>query len=459
MVEKINVFISRNINFFLLIVFSSLILLRLPNVILYGRFLQEEGVVFFAYAWHFPEWSSLWRPFGGYLNFGANISTFLAVHFVKSNIISLFYATYITILFSFFFQIQSAVIILWGKAPWLNSKYIKSILLLVIALCPFSEEVWLNVLHVQYQLILCCGLILALDTPKKNIVWLYQGFILLFAPLCGPGAIALGPLFLLRSLWEKSLPRLLQNIILGMGSLVQLLLFFSHSVVRGNFLNPFTLFSIILVRLGVYPLLGAGFGRAMGNLFSLHYGHYNFTVCIFYFISIFYFCFLIYLSIKYRNIAVFWFIGVALTLALISFGGGMISTSVSSWFNAKDGERYGFIPLVFLEMSVVILAFNLRGNSKYFARLICVLMIFVGLKSYFKPIESIKSGPDWKQQVKIWQHDHAHIVEVWGWPLPFGMNLSDVNRRCPVVSLKTASYNDPTYCETNWIAHVLALPR
>ncbi|MFT9069650.1 MAG: hypothetical protein ABF446_05070, partial [Acetobacter orientalis] len=75
------------------------------------------------------------------------------------------------------------------------------------------------------------------------------------------------------------------------------------------------------------------------------------------------------------------------------------------------------------------------------------------------PIYSIEFGPDWRREVKTWRYDHSYPLKVWGWPPSSGMNLADVDLRCPEVSLKTASYNDPTYCETNWIAHVLALPR
>ncbi|MFT8475435.1 MAG: hypothetical protein ABF659_09240 [Acetobacter orientalis] len=451
--------VEKTKNIFMLICFSLLIFLRLPNVILNGRFYSEEGMIFFAYAWHFPSCISLWRPFAGYLNLAANASTFLDAYLVRSNFISLETAPYITIIIAFLFQIQSAIIILWGKAHWLNAKYIKPLLLLVIALCPFSEEVWLNVLHIQYQLILCCGLILALDTPKGLGFWLYQGFILIFAPLCGPGAIALGPLFLLRSVLDKSWFRFLQTILLGLGSLIQLSLFFSHSIVRGNFLNPFTIISILFMRMGIYPVFGSGFGRFLAKLFEYYHNNGGLYQIIIYSIGVLFFFILFFLAWRYKNISVCWFIGVALSIAIISFGGGMISASANSWFNARDGERYGFIPLVFWEMAVIVLFCNTVKKTKYFFGSICFLMIFVAFKSYIKPIYSIEFGPDWRREVKTWRYDHSYPLKVWGWPPSSGMNLADVDLRCPEVSLKTASYNDPTYCETNWIAHVLALPR
>lgn len=445
-------------NIIILFVFSILIVMRLPDVFLRGRFDAEEGMVFFAYAWHFPVWSSLWRPFAGYLNLGANASTFLDASLVRSGFISLEHAPYLTSAIALFFQMQAAVIILWGKANWLCGKYIRPLLLLTIALCPFSEEVWLNVMHIQYQLILCCGLILALDTPKNFLGWVYQAILLILAPLCGPGAIALGPLFLLRSVYDKSLPRFYQTIFLGLGSILQLSFFFTQSVVRGHFLNPFTLLSIIFVRIGIYPFFGSVLGRKVGHIALESYSGNGLAWYGFCSFSLIYFFFLIFLAWKYRKISVVWFIFTCLILAIISFGGGMISSDASSWFNAKSNERYGFIPLAFLEMAFVVIVSNVKGKHKNLLRGMCLLMLFIGFKSYIKPISFVSSGPDWKEQVRLWRNDHNYPLKVWTWASFSGVDLSDANRTCPKVSLKAASYEDPTYCETNWIAHVLSLP-
>ncbi|MFT8542898.1 hypothetical protein [Acetobacter sp.] len=44
--------------------------------------------------------------------------------------------------------------------------------------------------------------------------------------LCGPGAIVLGPLFLLRSIVDRSASRFYQTVFLGLGSVIQLSCFF-----------------------------------------------------------------------------------------------------------------------------------------------------------------------------------------------------------------------------------------
>ncbi|WP_048840070.1 hypothetical protein [Acetobacter orientalis] len=456
--KKFSIIGSNKKNIVIILLFALFVVFRLPNVVLQGRFLAEEGAVFFAYAWHFPAWKAVWRPFAGYLNLGANASTALDASLVKAGWVSLENAPYVTTGIAFFFQMQAAVIILWGKADWLCGKYIKPALLFVIAFCPFSEEVWLNVMHIQYQLILCCGLILAINTPKNFWVWFYQALLLVLAPLCGPGAIVLGPLFLLRSIIDKSVSRMCQTIFLGLGSIVQLFLFFSPSVVRGHFLNPLTLCSILFVRTGVYPILGSSISRRIGQIIIQSYNENGLLWYSFSLISVCYFLFLLYISWRYRNISAGWLLVSGFLLAVVSFGGGMISSDANSWFDGKDGERYNFIPLVFFEMALLIITSNVSKNYRTILKVLCVVMLLVCVSSYIKPIGIVRSGPDWKQQVQLWRGDHMRPLEIWGWPISWAMNLSDITLSCPAVSLKAASYEDPTYCETNWIAHVLGLP-
>ncbi|MFT8672391.1 hypothetical protein [Acetobacter orientalis] len=446
-------------NIIILVLFSVFIILRLPNVVFHGRFLAEEGVVFFAYAWHFPTWAAIWRSFAGYLNLGANAFTFLDVSLIKAGWVSLENAPYVTTAAAFLFQIQPAIIILWGEANWLCSKYIKPALLFVIAFCPFSEEVWLNVMHIQYQLILCCGLILAVNVPKNIFVWFYQALLLVSAPLCGPGAIVLGPLFLLRSIVDRSASRFYQTVFLGLGSVIQLSCFFSSSVVRGHFLNPLTLSSVIFVRTGIYPFLGSAISKKISYFVLQSYNANGLFWNFFSLISIFCFLFLSCIAWRYRQISAGWLIFSGLSLALVSFGGGMIASDASAWFDARNGERYNFIPVVFFEMALFVVMFNSVGEYRFFLKPLCILMLLVGVSSYIKPIGIEKTGPDWKQQVQLWRNDHRHPLEVWGWPASWAMDLSDTTQSCTTVSLKAASYEDPTYCENNWIAHVLALPR
>ncbi len=54
------------------------ICLRMPEIILKGRFWAEEGNIFFRNAWLLPPMRALLNPYGGYLNLAANGGTLAA---------------------------------------------------------------------------------------------------------------------------------------------------------------------------------------------------------------------------------------------------------------------------------------------------------------------------------------------------------------------------------------------
>ena len=68
----------------LLALFVLIVIMRLPLVWANGRFLGEEGAVFFAFAWHHGTIEALFRSFGGYLNLAANGATLGAARLVRS---------------------------------------------------------------------------------------------------------------------------------------------------------------------------------------------------------------------------------------------------------------------------------------------------------------------------------------------------------------------------------------
>ena len=108
---------------------------------------------------------------------------------------------------------------------------------MALLLCvPGSDEIWLQTLHCQFELALACGLILALEVPLGGRRAFGVGLLIL-APLCGPGAIALTPLFLLRAVLDRTLGRAFQFGALVLGSAVQMLFFFKLGTDRGYTLD------------------------------------------------------------------------------------------------------------------------------------------------------------------------------------------------------------------------------
>lgn len=436
----------------LLFAFAMLLVSRVWQAVWYGRFLGEEGTIFFAYAWHRPAWEALWRSFGGYLNIGANATMLAAARMVREGYISLENAPHFTMFVALLFQLLPAVILLTGNGRWLSSRWAVVASLLVLALCPISEEVWINTMHIQFHLVLCCGLILALGVPYSGAGRLGYWLILFLAPLCGPGAIVLLPLFALRSLIERDWARVQQTIVLSVGSLIQLLVFFTPSPLRGDFLDPMTLATVLFVRLGALPFGGIIISEQVGHIVDNAYVSGGIVWWIIIAISLLYCGFLAILALRHLRGEIGWLIAAALLVAAASFGGGMLISPHSAWFNVASGERYNFVPLALLGLALV--AFATSGEKQYrrMPQRLCVLVLVLAAVSYPYPMEDMTQGPRWRDEVAMWHRDHDYQLVTW--PTHWTVDLSDQHRPCHPINSRVAARVDPSYCESTWVAHI-----
>lgn len=448
--------LTRSEKLAMLAVFAVLVLLRLPMATWQGRLLGEEGPNFLGYAWHHDAWESLWRSFGGYLNLGANASTLLAARLVQNGIMPLELVPRLTMGIALAFQLLPAALILWGRGDWLTARWVYAVSLLMIVLAPLSEEVFLNVLHIQFHLTLCCALILVLEPPASRRGWAVQGAVLVLAPLCGPGSMVLGPLFLTRALLDRSPARLAQTALLGLGSLVQLLVFFVPSPVRGQILDLPSLLAVIFVRLGVMPVTGVlnglDFGRTVFSL-RLEQGLGWWLVVG---LSAAFCAGLAWGAWPYRHQAAGWLIAAGLALALIAFGGGMLTIDPEGWLSARVGERYNFLPLVALGIAAIAVAQDRSERWRTITKLLSAVVLMNGVISYLNPILELSKGPDWASEVRLWRQDHDYLLR--GWTKDWLIDLSDRDRLCPKAKLETASELDPSYCESAWLARVRSDP-
>lgn len=445
---------SRRQRWMLLVGFALLVIFHLPQAWTHGRFLDEEATVFLAYAWHRPWYDALFRPFAGYWNFAASATTLLVVRLVKSDVLSLEHAPYLTMIMALAVQLLPAVLILTGPARWLSNRLAVVAALLIIATAPATEEVFLNVLHIQFHLALCVALILALDVPQRRISRLGYGALLLLAPLCGPGAIVMLPLVALRTLIDRDVGRLVQLAVLSAGAAVQMLLFYSSSPIRGHLADPVMIAAAIFVRLIALPAFGFDIARGIGAMIYLSTmaGGDGWWCCAAATVAVF--GFLIVQAARRRDAAI-WLLFSSLAIETASFGFGMVaSTSTATSLRVSlfifIGGRYDFLPLVLLGLSLVVLAMRPRfpGRSVYVS--LCLLMVFTGASHYREPRRNLDQGPSWPAEVTAWRRDHHHPLAVW--PRPWVADLSDETHPCTPLSRDLSRSTDPRYCESGWVA-------
>ena len=431
----------------LLAIFATLVALRLPMAWVEGRFQDEEATVFLAYAWHFPS-EALFRSFGGYLNIAANGVTLLLAELVKGGTISLERAPYFTMAAGLLAQLIPALLILMSRSPWLADLRTRIVALLVLVLMPATEEVFLNVLHIQFHLALAVALILALDRSRGRMMSWFEGAILVVAPLCGPGAIVFLPLLALRAIVDRDAGRWRQFALLGIGAAIQMLFFYVPTAMRGVPFDPLNLLASLFIRLLALPLGGV----SGANRFSLAAAESMFfdktALWLIGLLSLGLFGILFRESLKQRDSA-FWLFSAALSVAVVSLGFGIVTGAAFAPFFVLAGPRYNYLPQVLLGLFFLCLAMRADPVQRRMPRVLVALFLFVGAVHYLQPFEDYGRGPSWLKEVAAWRKDPDHQLTVW--PHHYSADLSNKPRRCSENKLVTASWEAPRYCQEGWL--------
>ena len=231
------------------LLFALLLTLRLPRILLEGRFWAEEGRVFFENAWNMPWFDALLVSHSGYLNLVANLAGVLARHLAPLEL-----APYLSTGLALIIHCFPALLLLSSRLDWLQHRWVMAAALLFIATPPASQEVWLTSIASQHHLALAAGVVLALEA-RRGLAGALQILVLVLASLSAPMSWVLLPLFILRALLERSQRRTLQCIIMLAGVALQLALF--HTQIPGRHLGlPASLFgAIVLCKHVVIPFL------------------------------------------------------------------------------------------------------------------------------------------------------------------------------------------------------------
>jgi hypothetical protein len=297
---------------------------------------------------------------------------------------------------------------------WLRPWPVKAAALLLLATPPMVDEVWLQTLHSQFHLALCCALILCLDVPRRRLR--YCGFVLLFlAPLCGLLAGTLLPAFALRAAWDRSRARAVQTACLAAGLAVQLAFFFSAVPGRNYGIGPIYLLCVIYLRQIVGPLCGLVRAKAafLTVKASLEAGLFPWWPVA---VSMACIAAMAAAVLRRREAAFIWLFGAACILGLAAYAGAIANDHELLAYNF--GERYVFLPQVLGALLVLGLATGERMPDAWAAGALVVWLIAVGLHDFRDP-SVMQKGPSWLSEVAAWRRDHSHPIAIWptGWTM------------------------------------------
>ena len=391
-----------------LAIFAVLVCVRMPQIVLQGRFWAEEGHNFFYDGWTMTAWRALFVPIGGYLNLVANASTLAA-----SRVMPLKLAPYLTISVALLVQLCPPLLLLTARDAWLASVRARISGCLLLLVVPASEEIWLQTLHCQFELTLCCCLIITLQTGPRSPGRL---FVLLLAPLCGPGAIALMPLMLARVASDRSWARVFQFLALGLGSSIQLAVILAGSR-RGSHLDLQLLPCVATVRHLAVPFLGVTYGNEIATSINARLAAGRTPLLATVMPLVVFGSLAAATLVSARSRPARWLLAAAVLVGGASYVGAI--GGPATLIDARIGERYVFVPQALIALTVLVLALTANRWISRVAWVGVSWLLVAGAASYLQPWPMIADGPSWRREVALWRSDHTHPLHTWpqGWTI------------------------------------------
>lgn len=301
-----------------------------------------------------------------------------------------------------------AILVVVARDAWLQSRAVLIAALILIAAPPGTEEVWLNSINSQSVLIVCVGLILALE-PRSGHAGALEKFLLALAPLTSPGTWALVPLFFLRAWIDRSWPRAAQGAILLCGTLVQLAFCFDASQ-RDLGIGPLLLNAVILVKHVLLPLFGHDQAATLANEVAIFYAR-SAHVWLLWLVTAAFVAAGCIVAAKPRQPSL-WFFLAAAVVALVSYVSAQNDKLLL--VSVAGSGRYAYAPQVLFGLAALSWAVVHAGRTAILARLLVIWMLFVAVHDYFWPsAPDFATGPDWRLQVERWERNPDYRLKIW----------------------------------------------
>lgn len=399
----------------LFVVYTALIALRYPWMLIHGRVWGEEGTVYLASAWSMGILKAILAPHQGYYALWPNLCGVLVAH-----VFPLAEAGLVLTWSAFLVQILAGYVVL--RCETFSDLKTKALALAVLLLTT-NLEVWLNTINSHFYLAVCAAVILV--SRPERLVRLRNG-VLLFAVMSGPEAVVLSPFFLLRAIVDKSRAAWVQAVVMCVPALVQagIILRELHLQVRPTAFEPSGIAPEFLVRFLVRPFLsrlGETAASALilnqSNTFWLQRLHFHFqinwkTILIWGAVDLCFLGLLFWTSNGASKVATRWLLAMGVWLALFSMYGALGGTY-------QLEERYIFTSsvLIGLALTLVVGSRTTTVGKRLAAQLLLGCFLLAGTVDFFYYRSWVAhqrpDGPDWKQQAERWQRTADSQLTVW----------------------------------------------
>ena len=381
---------------------------RAPNLLIWPRFLTEEGKFYFSHAFNygFVEGLRYVQTRAGYINLIENFAT------TSASLVELEFAPFVTTYIALLVQTIPLVIILFGDSNVFRGIAKKSAGCAIVVLAPsVSGEAWLTSLQSHVFLGLASLLILLENTDGIAGArrWSYR-ILLAIGALSGPYTVFLQPLFAIRALIDRGREQIIHAAIVTLAFVVQVLIFWSFFVatpavhgLRRKELGLGILSRVLRLEISA-PLFGLeGEGGLIDPLSS--FGEHWFLLA---YLAVLPFALIDWQRRRLRPVD-------SKVLLFLTFSVLTLGISAFSFGIDLDG-RYAVLPGYVL---LFYLLDNIRAENQRWITATMVLLLsfslFVGVWNY-RASDGLRcdgrSPTNWKQEVARWR-DEESAARLW----------------------------------------------
>tara|TARA_B100001057_G_C22790014_1_gene927228 strand:+ start:256 stop:1545 length:1290 start_codon:yes stop_codon:yes gene_type:complete len=418
-------FIEKNKEKIFILILLALFFYRSPFIFLNGRFMAEEGSVYFANAYKFDFlYSLLFVDFtSGYFNLWSNISGIIA------NLFDLKFAPLVSNYLALIPKILIIILALYSKSILLTQFHHKVLFCLLVFLSPLNvPEIWMNSINSQIFFGIIAFILILIHYEKSKVNYFHL-ILITISGFSGIYSCILLPAFFLKYLIYKSKQNLLNFLCIFVCTSIQLILIsygkLSNILYEGKIhVINFDLITNYIYNVLIKAFLGTSFTKFLYyNYLSSNLNLYLISIIIilsFVIVSFFLYNFLIkntILNPKNKFIIILVIYSLIATSLVVMTGG------VGDYV----GGRYAALPSFYLLTTVLVFyIFCSNFGIKFIFLFLLATSILTGIYEFRPSVNNVNyqylkyldcmGCPNWQNEITKFEIDKNYRLKIWPYP-------------------------------------------
>ena len=391
-----------------LLFFSLIIFYRSPYILLNGRFVSEEGYIFFKNSFENGALFGFFQIFleTGYLNIWANIASVIAL------IPPLEFAPLVTVYLSLSLKIYILIFVLFSDSYFFKTLKDRIIICLVILISPLMvPEIWLNTLNSMSYFGILTILIFFQSNTNSNFLEKLSPYILFLSGLSSLYSSILAPFFLIKYYLDRNKSNFHNFIFITLSAITQFIIII-YTKFNGLIFDYRSGISLDKIINYCYNVIAKSLlGREINHYILKYINDINHLILLSV-ILISLFIFFLYFFLKHKDRILYYLISFFIVESFLIL--------IGSWNDEVQG-RYAAVPGVLL----IIIFYRLhqlnRGFLKFFFFLMVLNTLVIGayefkIKTIYPSFLSCIDCPIWKDEVYKWRLDQTYKMKIWNYP-------------------------------------------